>query len=120
MTTVPPDDRGFLLGDGLFETLLVLAGRPLFLDAHLSRLARGCGALGLPAPDEPVVRRALDQALAGAGLTDVRAAVRLTWTAGSGGRGLDRPASPQPRLVVTAAPAPPPAADCTPPMDHAP
>jgi branched-subunit amino acid aminotransferase/4-amino-4-deoxychorismate lyase len=105
MTAVPPDDRGLLLGDGLFETLLAQAGRPLFLEAHLARLARGCGVLGLPVPDEAAVRRALDQALAGAGLIDARAAVRLTWTAGSGGRGLDRPAALQPRLVVTAAPA---------------
>jgi branched-subunit amino acid aminotransferase/4-amino-4-deoxychorismate lyase len=56
------------------------------------------------------VRRALDQALAVAGLTDGRAAVRLTWTAGSGGRGLDRPAQPQPLLVASAAPAPLPLA----------
>ena len=108
MSAVPPDDRGFLLGDGLFETVLAIAGRPLFLDQHLARLARGCGVLGLPAPDDDVVRRAVDQALAGAGLLDARAAVRLTWTAGSGGRGLDRPAPVQPRLVATAAPAPAP------------
>lgn len=110
MTAIPSDDRGLLLGDGLFETLLVLSGRPLFLAEHLARLARGCAVLGLPPPDEPVVRRAMDQALAGAGLTDGRAAARLTWTAGSGGRGLDRPAQVQPRLVVTAAPAPAPLA----------
>jgi branched-subunit amino acid aminotransferase/4-amino-4-deoxychorismate lyase len=105
MSVVPSDDRGFLLGDGLFETVLAIAGRPLFLDEHLARLARGCAVLGLPTPDDDVVRRAVDQALAGAGLIDARAAVRLTWTAGSGGRGLDRPASLQPRLVATAAPA---------------
>jgi branched-subunit amino acid aminotransferase/4-amino-4-deoxychorismate lyase len=106
MTAIPSDDRGFLLGDGLFETVLAVGGRPLFLGEHLARLARGCAVLGLPTPDAGVVRRAVDQALAGAGLIDVRAAVRLTWTAGSGGRGLDRPASVQPRLVATAAPAP--------------
>ncbi len=106
MTAVPSDDRGLLLGDGLFETLLALSGRPLFLAEHLARLARGCGVIGLPPPNEPVVRRAIDQALFAAGLTDGRAAVRLTWTAGSGGRGLDRPASLQPRLLMTAAPAP--------------
>jgi branched-chain amino acid aminotransferase/4-amino-4-deoxychorismate lyase len=105
---VPSDDRGFLLGDGLFETVLALSGRPLFLEAHLARLARGCAVLGLPAPDEAVVAAAVEAALHGANLTEARAAVRLTWTAGSGGRGLDRPPAPQPRLVVTAAPAPPP------------
>lgn len=109
MTAIPPDDRGFLLGDGLFETILAIAGRPRFLEQHLTRLARGCAVLGLTAPDERVARRAVDEALAAAGLDEVRAAVRLTWTAGSGGRGLDRPASPQPRLLATAAPAPAPA-----------
>ncbi|MDR3512164.1 MAG: aminotransferase class IV, partial [Caulobacteraceae bacterium] len=48
-------------------------------------------------------------ALAAAGLAGARAAVRLTWTAGSGGRGLDRPDELQPRLFAQAAPAPPPA-----------
>jgi branched-chain amino acid aminotransferase/4-amino-4-deoxychorismate lyase len=43
------------------------------------------------------------RALALAGLDEARAAVRVTWTAGSGGRGLDRPARPAPRLSVTAA-----------------
>jgi branched-subunit amino acid aminotransferase/4-amino-4-deoxychorismate lyase len=108
MTSVPPDDRGLLLGDGLFETLLALSGRPLFLAEHLGRLTRGCAVLGLPPPDEPIVRGAIDQALATAGLTDGRAALRLTWTAGSGGRGLDRPTSLQPRLIVMATPAPAP------------
>jgi branched-chain amino acid aminotransferase/4-amino-4-deoxychorismate lyase len=108
--TVPLDDRGLLLGDGLFETILALSGRPRFLDAHLARLGRGCAVLGLPAPDGAEVRRAIEAVLAAdAGLAGGRAAVRVTWTAGSGGRGLDRPASPRPRLLVTAAAAPPPA-----------
>jgi branched-subunit amino acid aminotransferase/4-amino-4-deoxychorismate lyase len=37
-----------------------------------------------------------------------RFAVRLTLTAGSGGRGLDRPTEPTPRLFATVAPAPKP------------
>ena len=43
-------DRGLLLGDGLFETLLAVDGRPADWDAHMARLALGCAALGLPAP----------------------------------------------------------------------
>jgi branched-chain amino acid aminotransferase/4-amino-4-deoxychorismate lyase len=43
-----------------------------------------------------------------AGLQGVRAAVRLTLTAGSGGRGLDRPAAPAPRLAATVAASPAP------------
>lgn len=103
--SIPADDRGLLLGDGLFETLLVVAGRPVFFEAHLARLVRGCAVLSLPPPEEPAVRQAMEQALAEAGLGAARAAVRITWTAGSGQRGLERPDRPQPRLIASAAPA---------------
>jgi branched-chain amino acid aminotransferase/4-amino-4-deoxychorismate lyase len=102
---IPPDDRGFTLGDGLFETVLARNGVLVRLAAHLDRLASGCAALGLPAPDRADAERRMRRALAEAGLDGARAAVRLTLTAGSGGRGLDRPVAPRPRLVATAAPA---------------
>jgi len=99
---IPPDDRGFTLGDGLFETVLAVGGDLLRLEAHLNRLAAGCEMLGLPAPDRTLAARLMRAALADAGLGKARAAVRLTLTAGSGGRGLDRPDSPSLRLVATA------------------
>jgi branched-subunit amino acid aminotransferase/4-amino-4-deoxychorismate lyase len=71
-------------------------------------MAAGCLILGLPAPDPAAAARLMRAALADAGLVEGRAAVRLTLTAGSGGRGLDRPEPAAPRLVATAAPAPPP------------
>lgn len=40
-------DRGLHYGDGLFETLVVRAGRVRFADLHAARLARGCTVLGL-------------------------------------------------------------------------
>ncbi len=101
---VPPDDRGLLLGDGLFETVLVKAGEPVLWAEHMARLIRGCAVLGLPAPDSDAL---LVEARRAAGDL-ARAAVRLTWTAGSGGRGLVRPEPAQPRLVVTAAASPKP------------
>ena len=111
--TVPHDDRGLLLGDGLFETVLFKAGRPVLWDAHLGRLARGCAALGLPAPDPARVAEAASQAVEARGLADVRAAVRITWTGGSGGRGLPRPDLLAPRLVVAAAASPRPETEAT-------
>lgn len=105
---IPADDRGFTLGDGLFETLLAVRGRVIALEAHLDRLDRGCAALGLPTPDRDEIAAALATALFAQGLTDARAAVRLSWSAGSGGRGLDRPDPVRPRLTATAAPAPTP------------
>lgn len=51
-------DRGLQYGDGLFETLLVIAsqeaGRPAsvwLLDEHLQRLQRGCASLGIRYPE---------------------------------------------------------------------
>jgi len=100
---IPEDDRGLLLGDGLFETVL-WDGGPADFDAHADRLASGCGLLGLPAPERPALLKAAMAAVERSGLP--RAAVRLNWTAGSGGRGLDRPSTVQPRLFAGAFPAP--------------
>jgi len=96
---IPRDDRGLLLGDGLFETMLALDGAIPMIEAHLDRLAAGCAALGLPDLDRETARALCLAAPPATG----RAAVRLTLTAGSGGRGLDRPAQIVPRLRVTAA-----------------
>jgi len=104
--TIPMDDRGLTLGDGLFETVLAV-GRDLVLwNEHVARLQRGSVALGLPTPAPDELLTAARTALEEAGLKDARAAVRLTWTAGSGGRGLDRPAPMTGRLYAVAAPAP--------------
>jgi 4-amino-4-deoxychorismate lyase len=45
------DDLGALRGDGVFETVLVVDGVALELDANLARLARSAAMLDLPAPD---------------------------------------------------------------------
>jgi branched-subunit amino acid aminotransferase/4-amino-4-deoxychorismate lyase len=104
--SIPYDDRALTLGDGLFETLLVVDGAPQHWEPHVARMIWGCEVLGLPAPDAVELDGAAAQALNDAGLTQGRAALRLNWSAGSGGRGLDRPAAPAPRLWATAAPAP--------------
>lgn len=95
---VPFDDRGLLLGEGLFETLLALDGEIRHLDAHLDRMAAGCSVLGLPfdrAEAEGLCRRMVP--------ATGRVALRLTMTGGSGGRGLDRPADLAPRLFARVA-----------------
>ena len=96
---IPLDDRGLLLGDGLFETMLALDGAIPAIEAHLDRLAAGCAVLGLPDLDRGAARALCLAAPPAAG----RAAVRLTLTAGSGGRGLDRPIEIEPRFRVTVA-----------------
>lgn len=44
---VPVTDRGLAYGDGLFETIKVCAGRPLFLALHLERLTSDGRRLGI-------------------------------------------------------------------------
>ncbi len=102
---IPHDDRGLTLGDGLFETMLVRDGEIVLFEPHYFRMLYGCEAMGLSRLDFAEVRAICEQAAAG---MEGRNALRLTLTAGSGGRGLDRPASAAPRLFATIAPSPRP------------
>lgn len=77
---VPADDRGFLLGDGLFETVRLYRGRPFRLDAHLDRLIRGASQIGIELPPG-YRRRVLDAVQA---WNDRDAALRITLTRGRG------------------------------------
>jgi branched-chain amino acid aminotransferase len=45
---IDPSDRGFTLGDGVFETIAIRDGRPRRLPAHITRLRIGCELLGIP------------------------------------------------------------------------
>jgi len=64
-----PDPRA-----GVFETLLVLAGHPLELDAHLARLGDSLRAL-FAAPAPPIVRRLIVDHARPAGLARLRLTV---------------------------------------------
>ncbi|HET9986597.1 MAG TPA: aminotransferase class IV [Longimicrobiales bacterium] len=92
-------DRGFLLGDGLFETMRAYGGRVFALREHLERLRRGAERIGLPLPDG--LERAVCETVAANRLDD--AAVRLTASRGAGD-GLLPPEAPSPTVVVAARP----------------
>lgn len=47
---VPVSDRGFLYGDGVFETIRVYGGNPFRALEHLGRLQEGAQVLGIPLP----------------------------------------------------------------------
>jgi len=101
-------DRGFTLGDGLFETMRARGDRVLFLDEHLARLREGAATLGLPPPPDADLRAAIALTLADNRLA--AAVARLTVTRGRDlGRGLDPPTDPRATVVVRAAPFAPPA-----------
>ncbi|RJK92994.1 aminotransferase class IV [Vallicoccus soli] len=94
-------DHGLTVGDGVFETLKVVDGTPFALTLHLRRLAASAAGLGLGLPGEPVLRRAVEQVLAGPGAPLAR--LRLTVTGGEAPPGSARADVP-PTVVVVLAP----------------
>ncbi len=61
--SIPITDRSFQVGHGVFETILVLAGKPVFLEEHLTRLGEACAAAQLPTPDSTALRKAVGDVL---------------------------------------------------------
>jgi len=49
---ISPLDRGFLYGDGLFETIKACSNRVDFLEHHLKRLREGASSLYIPFPEQ--------------------------------------------------------------------
>ena len=49
------NDRGLAYGDGVFETILVHLGQPVWWQEHWQRMLLGARVRGIPAPDETVV-----------------------------------------------------------------
>lgn len=61
---VTVDEPGYLRGDGVFETIAVIDGRPHGLSEHLERLAASAAAVALPLPPTDVWRAAVELAIA--------------------------------------------------------
>lgn len=98
---IDPSDRGFLLGDGLFETIRCAKGKPIDLEAHWKRLTTGADYLQLIIPlslDETqhVITKLLDTN----SLTE-NAGARITVTRGPGARGLSIPQPGSPTILIT-------------------
>lgn len=62
---VPAGNRGLNYGDGLFETLLIKNGQPLWWQAHIDRLSIGCERLGMTMPPQAMLLREVKTASAG-------------------------------------------------------
>ena len=56
------DNRAFHYGDGLFETIRIVRGKPCFLDAHWARLSEGLKVLRINVP-QGLDRVRLEQAI---------------------------------------------------------
>ena len=95
---VSPVDHAVIVGDGVFETLKVVNGTPFALTRHLGRLKRSADGLGLPEPDDALVRTAVAETLT----ADPEAGrLRITWSSGPGPLGSDRGGGPGTLLVAS-------------------
>jgi len=98
-------DRGFMYGEGLFETMRVYGGRVFRLRQHLDRMAAAAEELELAAGWGPAalldrVEEAVVQTVGASGLAE--ASVRVTVT---GGAGVGTPAlQPETTIVVLVRP----------------
>jgi branched-chain amino acid aminotransferase len=100
---ISPADRGFLLGDGVFETIRSYNSRLFALDRHLERLHEGADTLAIDLPPLETLAEAAEAVNSASGLADGR--VRVTVTGGCGSPGLAREDG-RPTMLVSAAPAP--------------
>ena len=109
-------DRGFMLGDGVFETLRVRGGHPTELAEHLDRLRRSAAGLGIDLPPdlEAMLAAAIGTVIDAEGLggSSGDASVRITVSRGAfAARGLlPSDEHVRPTIVVQAwpvVPAPP-------------
>jgi branched-chain amino acid aminotransferase len=97
---VPINDRGFMYGDGLFETLRICQGRPFRMAQHLERMTRGADFLKIKCPFTPKEL----QDFAGQLVEQNRmpeAILRLTLTRGPGERGYAPKAEGRATVVMT-------------------
>ena len=92
-------DHGFTVGDGVFEAVKVVEGKPFALTRHLDRLGASAKGMGLPPVDEQEVRRGVAAVVHRQHLPLGR--IRITYTGGEAPLGSGRGDHP-PTLVVVA------------------
>jgi len=93
------DDHGVTVGDGVFETMKVIDGRPFALRRHLDRLVASASGLGLLV-DVGAIRAGVETVLAVE--QPARARLRVTVTGGPAPFGSDRGDAPPTVIIATA------------------
>lgn len=97
-------DRGFQYGDGLFETIEIRDGHPVFLEHHLERLKSGCLRLYIPFPGAKLL--SIEAKELCRRWPTARAVLKIIVTRGSGGRGYRQPDVIQATRVLSLHPYP--------------
>lgn len=96
--SLDPRDRGLLLGDGVFETIAVFNGHPVWLDEHIERMMRAASVLGLGIKPDRVTQAIHEVA------DDKSGVLRITVTRGPMARGLGSMNETQTTLMLTLSP----------------
>lgn len=99
-------DRGFLYGDGLFETMRLHQGQAPFWSRHLERLLRSAAFLRMRFPSDPGVLRDSATKLWELNESPAHAILRIQLSRGPGERGYSPVNALEPLLVMTLHPAP--------------
>ena len=82
--SLPLDDRGVLLADGLFETMMIRNGQPQLLHEHLQRWTNSAALLGMdPPPQHNELEPLIQEAIQRIQLNESDGALRLNWSRGS-------------------------------------
>jgi branched-chain amino acid aminotransferase/para-aminobenzoate synthetase component 1 len=105
---ISPLDRGFLYGDGLFETIRAQEGGVLYLGMHIERLCATLGAFRITIPDAPDWQYLLGELLLRNGLMQGAAVLKIIVTRGIEPT-LGLPATQKPTICVIARAYDPPA-----------
>src|SRR3990172_4583331 len=96
-------DRGFLYGDGLFETLRAYEKKPFRLEDHVTRLSNSAQYFNIPFRyTSQQIRQIIEQLLAANNLQD--AYIRMTLSRGLGVNGLISTGTCTPTFVIHAKP----------------
>ena len=103
---VPLNDRGFMLGDGIFETMRVANGQPFRMAQHLERMTRGAEFLKIKPPFTPKELQTLAGELIEKN-NQPEGILRVTLTRGPGPRGYSPRNSEEPTVAMTLTPLPP-------------
>ena len=99
---IPPDDRGLVYGDGLFETVAIVDGRLCLWRRHIARLRRGCERLRIPMHDLDSLEHNAEAMTAAID----HGVLKIVVTRGVGGRGYRIPSNAHPSWMLSVFPWP--------------
>ena len=103
--TVSALDRGFLFGEGVYETLRTYNRRPFLLDRHLDRLRGSAGHLSLTVPlDDTDYAERIAETVAVVSDKQSELYIRLLVTRGVGDLTYDPNSCPEPTAVIIVRP----------------